>query len=193
MTAGPSKRFPFFGTIEEKAVKTHLLCAALALGLAATASAAAAQDSDTITINSTVSKYCQSLGTPSPIALGELVDGVGFVVTSFAGTNSSSVASYYCNAPATISLAATPLTQAAGSAILDPSSFTNRIDYVASLGWDNVNGSVNTLSGTPSSIVSSEANIGNLVVTVTDPDTAGNKRPIAGNYAGAVTVTVTLD
>ncbi|MDO9337890.1 MAG: hypothetical protein Q7T61_15955 [Caulobacter sp.] len=175
-------------------MKTHLLCAALALGLAATASAAAAQDSETITINSTVSKYCKSLGTPSPIALGELVDGVGFVVTSFApGTNSSSVANYYCNAPATISLAATPLTQAAGSAILDPSSFTNRIDYLASLSWDNVSGSVNTLTGTPSSITSAEANTGNLTVTVTAPDTAGNKRPISGNYAGAVTVTVTLD
>lgn len=193
MTAGFSKRFPFTGTIEEKAVKTQLLCAALALGLAATASAAAAQDSETITINSNVSKFCKSLGTPAPIALGELVDNAGFVVSTFVGANTSTVSNYYCNAPATISLAATPLTQAANAAILDPSSFTKTIDYVASLSWDNVSGSVNTAAGTPSSIASSEANIGNLVITVASPDTEGNKRPISGEYAGAVTVTVTLD
>lgn len=185
----PLIRIPSIGKIEEKAVKTHLLCA-MALGLAGTASAAAAQDSDTFLVQTNVSAFCANMGAaPGPLALGELADLNGFVVTTFAGPTTYSIPGYYCNAPATVTLAAAPLLQTTSPAPTDP-GFTNRVDYTASLVWDNVNGSVDSVANTPATIPSGGANVGDLIVTVSAPDTTGNRRPIAGAYAGAVTLTI---
>lgn len=188
----PLIRIPSVGKIEEKAVKTHLLCA-MALGLAATATAASAQDSESFIVQTSVAPFCANLAAaPTPLALGELIDADGFVVSAFAGTSSHSVASYYCNAPATVTLAAAPLMQTDGVAIVDVESFTDRVDYDASLVWDNVTGSVNSAAA-PASIASTEANTGALTITVSNPSVDGTVRPIAGEYAGAVTLTIALN
>lgn len=174
-------------------MKTHLLCV-LALGLAATATAAAAQDSDSITVQTQVQPYCANLGAdPAPLALGELTGDNGFIAAAFAGDTSYSVSSYYCNAPATVTLAAAPLMRTPTIPVPDSASFTDRVDYVANLVWDDVTGSVNSAANTPSDIDTAEANTGALIVSVSDPSVAGSRRPIAGDYAGAVTLTVTLD
>ncbi|MBI1405006.1 MAG: hypothetical protein GC145_02645 [Caulobacter sp.] len=174
-------------------MRSHLLCA-LALGLIASATAAAAQDSDTITVRTKVSPYCKDTGAaPPPLALGALADGNGFVVSSFAGPTSYTLSGYYCNGPTSITLAAAPLLQTAGTTVLDTSSFTNRIDYQATLDWVDVDGTANSTASSPTVITASQANLGDLVVSVSAPDTAGNLRPISGDYAGAVTLTITLD
>lgn len=189
----PLIRIPSIGKIEEKAVKTHLLCA-MALGLAATASAASAQDSESFIVRTSVAPFCANLtAAPPPLALGELIDADGFVVSTFAGPSTYSVASYYCNAPATVTLAAAPLMQTDGDAVIDVASFTDRVDYDASLVWDNVTGSVNSAAASPASIASTEANTGSLTVTVSNPTVDGTVRPIAGEYAGAVTLTIALN
>ena len=185
----PLIRIPSIGKIEEKAVKTHLLCA-MALGLAGTATAASAQDSDTFLVQTNVAAFCANMGAaPGPLALGELADLNGFVVTTFAGPTTYSVPGYYCNAPATVTLAAGPLLQTTSPAPTD-AGFTNRVDYTASLVWDDVNGSVDSVNNTPATIPSGGPNVGDLIVTVSAPDTDGDRRPIAGDYAGAVTLTI---
>ena len=187
----PLIRIPSVGKIEEKAVKTHLLCA-VALGLAGIATAASAQDSDTFSINSNVTPFCANTGAdPAPLELGELADNNGFVVTTFAGPTTFTIPGYYCNAPATITLSAAPLLETTMPAPSD-AAFTNRVDYLASLAWSSVNGSVNSVNNTPVDIDASSPNIGDLVVSVSDPDTAGDTRPIAGAYEGAVTLTVVV-
>ena len=187
----PLIRIPFAGNIEEKAVKTHLLCA-VALGLAGIATAASAQDSDTFNINSNVTPFCANTGAdPAPLELGELSDTNGFVVTTFAGPTTFTIPGYYCNAPATITLSAAPLLETTMPAPSD-AAFTNRVDYLASLAWSSVNGSVNSVNNTPVDIAASGPTIGDMVVSVSSPDTVGNTRPIAGAYEGAVTLTVVV-
>ena len=112
----PLIRIPFAGNIEEKAVKTHLLCA-VALGLAGIATAASAQDSDTFNINSNVTPFCANTGAdPAPLELGELADNNGFVVTTFVGPTTFTIPGYYCNAPATITLSGAALKSICSSA-----------------------------------------------------------------------------
>jgi hypothetical protein len=190
----PPIRIPFIGKIEEKAVKTHLLCA-IALGLAGTATAASAQDQDSFTVQTTVPKYCASVGAdPAPLALGDLSGPTGFVVSSFAGVTSHSIPGYYCNAASTVTLKADPLLEPTPTSLLDTSSFTNRIDYTASLVWDNVTGSDDSVSAAAATIAASEANIGAMTVTVSNPNVRGDTvRPVAGAYDGAVTLSVAFN
>jgi hypothetical protein len=185
----PHNRSPFVGIIEETAVKPHLICA-IALALAATGTAVSAQDSDSFIVQSKVPAFCANMGAaPGPLELGELSDANGYVITAFSGPTTYSVPGYYCNAPATIKMTATPLRQTQSPAPTD-AGFTNRVDYTASLAWGAVNSSVNSVDDTPNEITSGGPTVGNLVVTVSGPDTDGNRRPIAGAYAGAVTLTI---
>ena len=190
----PPVRFPLAGIIEEKAVKTHLLCA-IALGLAGAATAASAQDSTTFNVNSSVTPFCSSLTAPTgSLSLGELIEADGHVVDAFVNSPTYSVNGYYCNAPATITLAAAPLMQTGAPVDFDPGSFTNRVDYEAVLAWGAVDGSDESAGEPePTEIDSGLANMGNLVLSVTGPNTDGNRRPVAGAYEGSVTLTVALN
>jgi hypothetical protein len=193
-----SVRVPPVGKIEEKAVKTHLLCA-IALGLAGAATAASAQDGPTsseFNINSSVLAFCSSLTAPTgALELGELTDGDGQVVETFANSPTYSVAGYYCNAPATIELSAAPLMQTGDPVIYDEAAFTNRVDYQANLVWGVVTDASDQSAGALDvvEIDTGVANIGELKVSVSGPNTDGNRRPVAGTYEGAVTLTVALN
>lgn len=199
MSAKPLRtRFSGTAPNKENAVRMHPIwtlpgaaLAAITLGLAAPASA---QDSDSITVNSKVAPYCAGLGSAGPLALGELIGADGHVAPTFSGPSTHSVPGYYCNGPATIELTAAPLVQVDGG-VVPPSDpdFTHRVDYVAALTWDDVAGMVASAANAPSSILTSEANIGDLIVVVSGPTTDGDRRPIAGAYEGAVTLTVTLN
>lgn len=175
-------------------MRIHLLCATT-LGLAAFAVQASAQDADDITISSSVAPYCADLSASiSPLNLGDLIESTGFLVTDFIGDNEREVAAgYYCNAPATVTLEATPLMHGAITTVADHSSFTNRVDYTASLEWGAVTGSVLSTLVDGDDIEATEATIGSLIIRVTDPTTAGGRRPVAGAYEGAVTLTVALN
>lgn len=196
MTASPvTHPNPARGALEEKAVKTKIICA-LALGLSMTASAAAAQDTDSITINSSVPKFCQALTglAPTPLALGELIDGVGQVVTTFSGTTSTNLSTYYCNGPATISLDANPLLLTPSQTISDSSSFTGEVSYLASLSWGGVTLLTNnSTAGSASTHPTTSATTGELIVSVSAPDTQGNLRPVAGTYEGSVVLNVNFN
>ena len=186
---------PARGALEEKAVKTKIICA-LALGLSMSASAAAAQDSDSITINSSVPKFCQALTglAPTPLALGSLVDGVGRVVTSFAGDSDTNLSTYYCNGPASISLDANPLLLTPSQTISDSSSFTGVVDYVASLTWGGDVLVTNASTAAAASVFpTTSARTGELIVSVSAPDTQGNLRPVAGDYEGSVVLNVNFN
>ena len=186
---------PARGALEEKAVKTKIICA-LALGLSMSASAAAAQDSDSITINSSVPKFCQALTglAPTPLALGSLVDGVGRVVTSFAGDSDTNLSTYYCNGPASISLDANPLLLTPSQTISDSSSFTGVVDYVASLTWGGDVLVTNASTAAAASVVpTTSARTGALIVSVSAPDTQGDLRPVSGTYEGSVVLNVNFN
>lgn len=177
-------------------MRIKLLCA-VALGVVAGASAAAAQTTNgpqTITIESSVAPFCANFGTPpAPLNLGELAGPNGFLVSAFAGdTDREIAAGYYCNAPSTVTLKADPLVHTTVTTVADSSSFTNRVDFLASLVWNAYSGSVSSTVVDGVEIDAIEANIGAVVLTVSDPVTAGNLRPIAGAYEGAVHVTIAL-
>lgn len=175
-------------------MKTHLLCA-VALGLAGIAASASAQDSDSFTIRSNVTSFCSHLSNASsPLVLGELIGLDGLVTPTFAAATSTSysVPGYYCNAPATMTVEAKPLLNT-GVSTSPSSDFTTRVDYLASLVWDNVSAQANTAAaaaGDSQSAPSTEANIGALTLTVSQP--AATLRPVAGAYAGSVILKITL-
>lgn len=180
---------PAFGTIQEKPVKTPLICA-LALGAAAIAGGSSAQDSAALQTVSEVTARCSALTGGATLDLGELADIDGFTKTVFDGPDSSTaVPGYWCNAPAEVTLAATPLLNQDVSTVADP-GFTTRIDYLASLAWRDFSAVNDTADGNPTIQETAEANIGDIVVTVSDPRASG--RLVAGPYEGAVTITIRL-
>lgn len=185
---------PARGALEEKAVKTTLLCA-MALGLSVTATAAAAQDSDSINIHSSVPKFCQSLDglEAAPLALGSLSDGAGQLVDTFAGTTSVNLASYYCNGPATITLDAQPLVRTPALPIDDAASFTGEVHYLASLSWSDVAISNASTAAAATSFPTGAPKTGQLIVSVSSPTTQGNRRPVAGVYEGSVVLNVNFN
>jgi hypothetical protein len=175
-------------------VKTYLL-SAVALSLCLSASAVAAQDSDTVNIHSSVPAYCQSMAglDGASLALGALSDGVGQVVTTFAGDTTANLATYYCNSPTTISLEARPLMVTPSVPIDDDTSFTGQVDYLASLTWSDVTGSDESAADGATDIVVNSAKTGELIVSVSDPSTDGNLRPVSGAYEGSVVLNVNVN
>ena len=183
------------GRSEEKTVRNHLL-SALVLGLAAHAAPALAQDRETINVNSEVNAFCANFAAaPAALDLGELSGANGFVVSTFAGETVREVATdYYCNAPSKVTLKAVPLTHTTITTVADASSFSNRVDYDASLTWGpDVSGSVSSTLADGDDILAAVATVGDLTVTISNPNVDGNRRPIAGAYAGAVELTVALN
>ncbi len=162
-----------------------------AMALTLLSGAAMAQDSETLTIQTSVAPYCKALPTSgSTLQLGELADGNGFVVNEFAGFNYIGISlSHWCNAPTTVTLSTVPLLHTQVTTVTDPASFTNRVDYKAEWQWGGFSSSKLTTAGDDVFAVNT-ANIGELRILVTDPFTDGNKRPIGGDYVGAVTITI---
>lgn len=168
------------------------LISALALSLSALALPAAAQDTQNVTLQTGVPAYCQTTpwgGSPA-ISLGELADGNGFLVSSFSGTTSiSSTANYYCNAPAKLTLSASPL--ANPIAVMGAQPFVNRVDYTATLTWSTITGATTSQAASATEISTSQAHTGIMQLAVSDPVIPSGNRPIAGIYTGQVILTVT--
>ena len=175
-------------------MRMHLLCAAT-LGLSVVAAQASAQDADSITIETDIPAYCSNLpGSIAALNLGELIQATGFLVSDFVGDSEREVATdYYCNAPAIVTLKAEPLLHDNVTTVSDDSSFTNRVDYTASLEWGGLTGSALSTLVDGADIAAAQATIGTLTIRVGDPVTANNRRPVAGAYEGAVTLTIALN
>jgi len=173
-------------------LKTRLFCASL-LGTSLIASPAFAQDSDAMQITSQVPAFCSEFqNNATPLELGSLTGPTGQIVPSFTGTETSRTiaASFYCNAPANVTIKAEPLLTT--NSTTDTSSFTSRVDYTATLVWDNVQGSVSSTVIDGAVIPASEANIGPMSLALSNPAVVNNRRPVAGAYSGRVTLTVAL-
>lgn len=196
MTASRSIRIPAAGK-EGKSMRKQLVCAA-ALGLSALAAPAFAQSGfgapRSVTVNSIVPAFCQPAIWPTAqtMALGSLVDGDGFLLSSFGGTSSLTSTAYYCNAPSKVTLSATPLIATPAVVVSDPQSFANQINYVATLKWRDLTGTAASTATSPTEIVAAQANIGAMTLELGAPTTPNGRRPVAANYAGAVTITVAV-
>jgi hypothetical protein len=178
------------GTIEEKAVKIHLLCA-VALGLAGSATAASAQTS--ININSSVPAYCSALTPPAgPLSLGVFAEADGRLPDAFPTAATYSVDGYYCNMPSKVTILATPLMNTAPGTY-DPAVYSAKIDYSADLVWGGLSGAETSLDGTASELLVPTAHIGTFALTFSAPSTAGDIRPLAGAYSGTVSLTVAFN
>lgn len=162
-----------------------------AMALTLLSGTALAQDSETLTIQTSVAPYCKPLPTSgSTLQLGELADANGFVVDEFAGFNYIGISvNHWCNAPTTVKLSTVPLTHTQVTTVTDPESFTNRVEYKAAWQWGSFTSSKLTIAGDDVFPVN-VANVGELRIIVSDPFTDGNKRPIGGDYVGAVTITI---
>ena len=85
---------------------------------------------------------------------------------------------------------ATPLTTT--NSTTDVASFTSRVDYTATLVWDDINGNVSSTATSGAVIAVPEANIGPMKLTLSNPAVVSNRRPVAGDYNGQVTLTIAL-
>lgn len=174
-------------------MKTTLL-RALVLGATLYAVPATAQDSDTFTVKSQVAPFCSELSISStPMDLGSLTGATGQIVSDFSGTDERELAaSFYCNAPSKVTITAEPLLHDTVTFVADSGSFTNRVDYKATLVWDDVTGNVVSTAASGQEILAGEANIGSMRLTLSDPTVANNLRPVAGGYSGQVRLTISL-
>lgn len=176
------------GTIEEKAVKIHLLCA-VALGLAGIATAASAQTS--ITINSSVPGYCSALTAPTgPLSLGTFAEADGRLPDNFPTSASYTVNGYYCNMPSKVTILASKLATVAAPGSYDPGIYSASIDYSADVNWGGLSGADSTLNAAASELLVPTAHIGAFALTFSAPSTPSDIRPLAGSYTGTVTLTV---
>lgn len=176
-------------------MKTTLL-SAFVLGAGLVAVPALAQDSETFGVQTTVQPFCSEMTVSStPMNLGSLSGPTGQIVHDFSGATESErelAASFYCNAPSTVTLKADPLLNAAVPIIADGASFTNRVDYIATLNWSNVQGNDSSVETDGQQIDVTQANIGQMKIKLTNPTVTNNKRPVAGDYAGQIHLTVAL-
>lgn len=147
-----------------------------------------------MTVLTQVAPFCSEIMTSStPMNLGSLTGPTGQIVPSFnsgAENVRELMASFYCNAPSTVTIKAAPLTTP--NSTTDTSSFTSRVDYTATLVWDDVTGNVSSTVTNGATISAAEANIGTLRLTLSNPAVANNLRPVAGDYTGQVTLTIAL-
>ncbi len=189
------KTIPHCGRLQEKTVKSTLL-RAFVLGAGLVAVPALAQDSETFGVQTTVVPFCSEMTISSvPMNLGSLTGAEGQLVNDFGGATESErelAASFYCNAPSTVTLTAGPLQNSGVPIVSDSTSFTNRVDYVATLLWDDVQGNDSSVESAGQQIDVAQANIGPMKIKLSDPTVANNKRPVAGDYAGQIHLTVAL-
>lgn len=165
-----------------------------AVVLAATAAPALAQESGSVTINSSVPAHCET-STWSNLALGSLVDTATGLLLSDLGTAgaTSSAGRYYCNAPSTVTLAATSLTASSTVPVQDSTSFANSINYVATLTWTDFSAAVaSAATATGTSFDVDQPKNGVMQLKLGGLATPNGRRPIASDYAGSVTITVAL-
>jgi hypothetical protein len=176
-------------------VRTTLLCA-FVLGASAFSVPALAQDTETMIVQSEVPAYCSQLSVEAtPMNLGNLTGPAGQVVTDFSGAPESTrelSASFYCNAPSTVTIQADPLLNETVSVIGETDAFTNRVDYTAALQWRDLLGSVSSTVPAGEQINAPEANIGSLTLVLSNPVVSNNLRPVAGDYSGEVHLTISL-
>ena len=174
-------------------MKTTLL-RALVLGASLYALPAMAQDSDSFVVQSQVAPFCSEFAiSQDPLNLGSLTGATGQIVSAFSGTAQREIAaSFYCNAPSKVTITADPLLHDTVTFVADSTSFTNRVDYTATLLWDDLTGNVASTAASGQEIVASQANIGPMTLQVSAPTVANNLRPVAGSYNGQVRLTVSL-
>lgn len=186
-------------------MKTIVIAAAAASLLAAPAFA---QTTRSVDVTGNVAKLCgldnQSGGgtggyTPT-VALGSLVNNNGQLDVAPRNIGFGNV---WCNAPATLTLAASKLTTA--TSVTDTASFTNKLDLVVDNATGDggsifayLGGAASARSEAPVSYALNqefETGIGRFSrarLSVALPTgTVGNDRPVAGAYTGSVTLTVT--
>src|SRR3546814_3723033 len=70
--------------------------------------------------------------------LGNLTGTTVQLVTEFAQNDTLTLETgFYCNAPSTVKIVAEPLRHDTVTTVADFTSFTNRVDYTASLKWND--------------------------------------------------------
>jgi hypothetical protein len=178
-------------------VKTTLLRAiVLGAGVIAVPAMAATSDTETMVINTSVPAFCSEMTVSSvPMNLGSLTGPTGQIVTDFSGATEAErelATSFYCNAPSKVTITAEPLLNAGVPVIGDSASFTNRVDYVATLTWNGVQGNDSSSEVEGQEIAVGEANIGPMSVKLSQPSVVNNLRPVAGDYTGQIRLTVAL-
>ena len=169
---------------------------AFVLAAVASAAPAMAQDSATFTVQTTVPAFCSQFSVgQAPMDLGALTGATGQLVGTFASgsqTERQLATNFYCNAPSTITIKAEPLMHETVTVVTDSASFTNRVDYTATLKWNGLESAVSSTAASPQVLTATQPNIGELTLKVSDPAVVNNLRPIAGNYAGQVHLTIAL-
>ena len=179
----------------EKTVKRTLIGLTV-LGAFAYASPAMAQSTATFTTQTTVPAFCSQLSVgATPMDLGTLTGASGQIVTDFASsaqTERQLATSFYCNAPSTITIKADPLINDTVTTISDSTSFTNRVDYTATLKWSALENAVSSTAANAQVINATQPNIGQLTIKLSNPSVVNNLRPVSGNYSGQVRLTIAL-
>ena len=191
--------------LQEKIVRNTLITALMA-GAAIYALPASAQTANTdvrsaeLAVETNIPGYCSDLAALGPddmLNLGSLANSTtGQLVEEFEQNASKELSgSFYCNAPSKVKIEVQPLTNAAIASVSDSTSFTNRVDYTASLEWGGRDLTVASTEAGGQEFEIEQATIGTMELKLSDPRVEGsrNLRPVAGDYEGKVILTISLN
>jgi hypothetical protein len=195
-------------------MKKSLIVAASALAMAATpafANTTTSGNAATIHLSADVTAQCgvgnhmsgsdTGAGDQTDITV-PLADANGQFKT--AQTFNRSFGNVWCNAPATVTVSATPLTEDSGAAVGDTDSFTNRFDLQVSGGAMNAYVGGQTVDTSvaggdtkhfdmPTAFETGTGQYSSVDIKVLPSLRSGEpRRAIAGTYTGAVTLTATI-
>src|SRR3546814_8994248 len=91
-------------------------------------------------------------------------DLTGQLVTEFAQNDTLTLETgFYCNAPSTVKIVAEPLRHDTVTTVADFTSFTNRVDYTASLKWNDQDLPVVSTDSDGAEFNITQANIGDQI------------------------------
>ncbi|RYF93604.1 MAG: hypothetical protein EON95_08310 [Caulobacteraceae bacterium] len=185
--------------------RSLILTLAATVALAAPLAAQAQNASATVTVNGEVTKACV-IGQPASVslALGDLTGPDGRISAEKASatpSQSTTIATAWCNAPSTMSIDGSPLSLTAPPAYASPAGFSRLISYKAEvIGWTGalfdeplVGDSAKTLAA-PSAYAATGDGLKLDISSLKTLNTAGSAAAAAiveaGSYSGTVVISV---
>lgn len=153
----------------------------------------------TFPVTGSVARLCAIgaiTGGDSTFAVGSLINPATGFLSATLSAPAKTVTGSWCNAPSTITLAATPL--GATDVATAPAGFTRAVNYTATAtGWSATPASFATGAATNPAAVqnATTATAGNITVAIGSFAAAGGDtlRPVASpTYQGAVTLTLAV-
>lgn len=169
--------------------KLILLATAFAASASPAFAAASAPVTGVVNVTGSVGEKCKFVTASDDLPLGELANADGGLETSVVDGQFRTLSGWCNNSAATLSVKATALTGDQAVTSGAEVSFTDRVNYIASVDANGKNFTDNSNDDVAGAAANVNMFSGDIKVTLT-ASTADSKKLVAGAYTGKVEVTL---